>query len=54
MTQPVLTATGISKRFGPVLALRDVAFHVERGEIHALLGIPETLSDTGRSGVMPE
>lgn len=39
MTQPVLTATGISKRFGPVLALRDVAFHVERGEIHALLGI---------------
>ena len=39
MTEPILTASGVSKRFGPVLALNDVVFHVERGEVHALLGI---------------
>ena len=31
-------ATGIVKRFGPVVALDDVYFSCERGEIHALLG----------------
>jgi len=31
-------ATGIVKRFGPVVALNDVSFACERGEIHALLG----------------
>jgi ABC-type sugar transport system ATPase subunit len=31
-------ATGIVKRFGPVVALNDVYFSCERGEIHALLG----------------
>jgi ABC-type sugar transport system ATPase subunit len=31
-------ATGIVKRFGPVVALDDVSFACERGEIHALLG----------------
>jgi ABC-type sugar transport system ATPase subunit len=31
-------ATGIVKRFGPVVALNDVFFSCERGEIHALLG----------------
>ena len=30
--------TGIVKRFGPVVALDDVSFACERGEIHALLG----------------
>jgi ABC-type sugar transport system ATPase subunit len=31
-------ATGIVKRFGPVIALNDVSFDCTRGEIHALLG----------------
>ncbi len=31
-------AAGIVKRFGPVVALNDVSFACERGEIHALLG----------------
>jgi ABC-type sugar transport system ATPase subunit len=31
-------ASGIVKRFGPVVALDDVSFACERGEIHALLG----------------
>ncbi|AMY71997.1 sugar ABC transporter ATP-binding protein [Frigidibacter mobilis] len=39
MTAPVLMASDVSKRFGPVLALRGVDFHVEPGEVHALLGI---------------
>jgi ABC-type sugar transport system ATPase subunit len=30
--------TGIVKRFGPVVALDDVSFACERGQIHALLG----------------
>ncbi|MEJ7763147.1 MAG: sugar ABC transporter ATP-binding protein [Thermomicrobiales bacterium] len=35
---PLLSATGITKRFGGVVALRDAAFTCEAGEIHALLG----------------
>ena len=35
---PLLEATGIDKRFGGVVALRDAAFACEAGEIHALLG----------------
>jgi ribose transport system ATP-binding protein len=35
----VLRATGIGKQFGPVKALDDVHFELERGEIHALLGV---------------
>jgi len=35
---PLLEATGIDKRFGGVVALRDASFACERGEIHALLG----------------
>ncbi len=31
--------TGITKRFGSVIALRDVDFDVGEGEIHALLGV---------------
>ncbi|RGP35177.1 sugar ABC transporter ATP-binding protein [Pseudotabrizicola alkalilacus] len=39
MAAPILTASGVSKRFGPVQALQNVAFHVAPGEVHALLGI---------------
>lgn len=39
MRAPVLLASDISKRFGPVMALRGVDFHVDPGEVHALLGI---------------
>jgi ribose transport system ATP-binding protein len=35
---PILSAEGISKRFGGVVALNDASFSCEPGEIHALLG----------------
>ena len=35
---PILEMRGITKRFGPVAALRDVSFTVLPGEIHALVG----------------
>ncbi len=35
---PALALSGISKRFGAVTALQDVAFELAPGEIHALLG----------------
>ena len=35
---PVLSATGIGKRFGGVVALSDVHFDLRPGEIHALMG----------------
>jgi ribose transport system ATP-binding protein len=35
---PVLTASGISKSFGGVAALRDVHLELKPGEIHALMG----------------
>ncbi|MEP3277498.1 MAG: sugar ABC transporter ATP-binding protein [Stappiaceae bacterium] len=35
----ILEMTGIEKHFGPVTALNKVDFHLERGEIHALLGV---------------
>jgi len=34
----ILQARGISKRFGGVIALRDVDFDLKSGEIHALMG----------------
>ena len=34
----ILEMRGITKRFGPVAALRDVALSVRAGEIHALVG----------------
>jgi D-xylose transport system ATP-binding protein len=37
-TTPLLTATGVTKRFGPVEALRDVDFEVYAGEVVALVG----------------
>ena len=36
--QPILTATGISKAFGPVVALEGVTFSVEAGKVTCLLG----------------
>jgi ribose transport system ATP-binding protein len=35
---PVLTAISVSKRFGGIVALRDVDFDLKPGEIHALMG----------------
>ena len=38
MTVPVLDLKGVSKRFGAVEALTDVDFHVDAGEVVALVG----------------
>jgi ABC-2 type transport system ATP-binding protein len=38
MTMPVVEVSQISKSFGPVKAVHDVSFSVEKGEIFALLG----------------
>ena len=35
---PDLQALGITKRFGPLVALKDVNFHLRSGQFHALLG----------------
>jgi D-xylose transport system ATP-binding protein len=35
---PLLTVRGLQKRYGAVVALRDVSFSVARGEVTALLG----------------
>ena len=35
---PILEMRGISKRFGPVPAIEDIAFEVVPGEVHAILG----------------
>ena len=38
MTTPLLDVSGLSKTFGPVKALDDVAFTLNAGEVHALMG----------------
>ncbi len=38
MATPILQAEKVTKRFGPVTALRDVTFDLAKGEIHALCG----------------
>ena len=35
---PILEMRSISKRFGPVPAIEDIAFEVMPGEVHAILG----------------
>ncbi len=34
----LLSARGLSKRFGSLVALDDVSFELEEGQIHCLLG----------------
>ena len=38
MTELLLEATGVEKRYGAVTALRDASLSVRPGEIHALMG----------------
>src|SRR5215472_13056582 len=38
MTRPILRLSNITKSFGSVRALRDVAFDLFPGEVHALVG----------------
>jgi simple sugar transport system ATP-binding protein len=38
MNNDVIRADGIAKRFGPVVALREVSIHLRRGEILGLIG----------------
>jgi len=38
MAEFALRAAGITRRFGPLVAVDDCSFDLERGEVHALLG----------------
>jgi branched-chain amino acid transport system ATP-binding protein len=38
MTDALLSASGITKRFGGITALTNVAFSIRRGEIYGLIG----------------
>lgn len=38
MSEVLLEITGMSKNFGPVVALKDVALKICRGEVHGLVG----------------
>jgi ABC-2 type transport system ATP-binding protein len=35
---PVITVSGLQKRYGPVEAVRDITFEISRGEVYGLLG----------------
>jgi ABC-2 type transport system ATP-binding protein len=36
--EPVLRVEGLTKRFGPILAVKDVSLEIERGQVLGLLG----------------
>ena len=38
MTENVIEANGLTKRYGATTAVNDVTFHIARGEIFGLLG----------------
>ena len=38
MDEPILSVSGITKRFGGLVALKDVSFDVRRGEVVGLMG----------------
>ena len=38
MTEPIIRAEHLCRRFGDLVAVRDVSFEVERGEIFGILG----------------
>ncbi len=38
MSEPVIRAVGLTKRFGAVEALRELDLQVERGEVFGYLG----------------
>jgi branched-chain amino acid transport system ATP-binding protein len=38
MNEPILSIDGITKRFGGIVALKDISFDVQRGEIVGLMG----------------
>ena len=38
MTEPIIRAEHLCRRFGDLVAVRDVSFEVERGEIFGFLG----------------
>ena len=38
MAEPLLSARALTRRFGGVVAVRDVSIELRRGEIHALIG----------------
>lgn len=48
MTNSFLTMNSISKSFGNVTALENAQFHLEKGEVHALLGV----NGAGKSTLM--
>src|SRR5512143_2344785 len=38
MSEPILSTRGLSRRFGGLMAVNDVALELERGKLHAVLG----------------